>query len=437
MGSARPTNRRPALRSARQGSSAAKVRPRPSAWWVAPTLVLLALACQPAAAPPSTPINQIAAAAEPTASPRPFGGLPVQDPFPAATTTVANGQALLWSPWPMEGRDPQRTGRSPSVGVAQPRLIWSADIDPPSFGQSISWSDGSMYVGTATGRLVSYSPTGSPSWSFSATGPLTTPAVGPDGTVYVRAGDGTLFALHPDGRRRWTTDIGAPPSMLGPAPVVGPDNYGYLTSYHSSMVYLVQPGGFFQWAYNARARTLGGAAVGTDGLIYFGTADGKLRSMDRELVERWVFDVGSPVISSPALGPDGSIYVLTEHGLLAVAHEGRQLWSIPSCWQNGAPAMWPSVALDGRVQVANCAVGRDGKILWQAPTHGPWTTPAALDSDGNAYFGSGSVLTSVATDGTARWSYTAEGEVGPPSLGAFGSVAFTSRSADRLYLLGR
>jgi outer membrane protein assembly factor BamB len=340
----------------------------------------------------------------------------------------------------MEGHDPQRSGRSATVGVSEPRLSWSPAIDQPSFGQPVFGIDGSVYLGTEGGKLLSFTPAGQLAWSFSATGPVPSPAIGPDGTAYLRGGDGTLYALGPDGRRRWTTDIGAQPPMLGPAPLVGPDSYTYLASYHSSLMYLVQPGGFFQWAYNARARTPGSPAVAADGLIYFGAADGKVRALDSEQNEQWTFDAGGPVISSPAIGPDGTIYFLTgggQSGLIALDRAGRRLWSAAPCWEAGAPVLWPAVASDGQIQVANCAIAKDGKVRWKAPLAGPWATPAALDADGNAYYGSGRVLSSVAPDGTPRWSYSAEGEVGPPSLGAYGTVALSSKSVDRLYLLGR
>src|SRR5205823_10708650 len=79
------------------------------------SLLLILLACQRSPSPPPTPAAgpapaaspPTAASAAPIPSPSPLRGLPVRDPFPAATTTVANGQALLWSPWAMEGRDPQ------------------------------------------------------------------------------------------------------------------------------------------------------------------------------------------------------------------------------------------------------------------------------------------------------------------------------------------
>lgn len=425
------------------------------AWRALPTLrllgLLLAVACQPnptvppaptpMAAPPTIAPRPAAASPEPASSPRPFGGLPIQDPFPAATTTVAGGQALLWTPWAMEGRDPQRSGRSPVVGAQQPRLLWSAPIDEPSVGQAVFAADGSVLVGTASGKVQSFGADGKPGWTFSAAGgPVPSPAIGPDGSVYARGGDGSLYALRADGRRRWTTDIGAPPAKLGPAPLVGPDRYVYLGSYQSSLVYLVQPGGFFQWAYNAHARILGGVAVGAGGLVYFGSADGKLRAVDRELVEQWVVELGDPVVSAPALSLDGKAFVLTggaAPALVAVDRTGRKLWSVAPCWSGGAPLIWPAVAVDGGAQVGNCAVGPDGRVRWAAAVSGPGVTPAALDGDGNAYFGSGSTITSVGPDGSPRWSFAGEGEVRPPSLGPFGQVAFSTRSPDRLYLLGR
>lgn len=352
--------------------------------------------------------------------------------------SAADGQALLWTPWAMEGRDPQRSGRSPTVGVEQPRLVWSTPIDPPSFAQPVFARDGTLYVGTVAG-LTAVGGDGRVRWTYAVPGPVPTPAVGPDDTVYLRGGDGALYALHPDGQRAWTSDIGAPPLRLGPAPIVGPDRYLYLASYQSTLVYLVQPGGFFQWAYNARARVPAAVAVGLDGTIYVGTADGKLRALDREMNETWSAELGGPAASAPAVGPDGAVYLLVgdgRPGLAAFDGQGRRRWSAGACWSEGAPVQWPAVAADGRLQIGDCALASNGSVAWRTPSTGP-TTPAVVDADGNAYFASGAVVTALRSDGTARWAYRAEGEVGPPSLGPFGAVAFSSRSPDRLYLLAR
>src|SRR6266540_4199104 len=220
-------------------------------------------------APPGATGSVVPPAAAPTnANPalerRPIG-VPTVDPFPCATTAIAAGAAILWAPWPMEGHDLQRTNRSPIVGPRVGRVLWSVEIDAPSFGQVVEAADGTLYVGTESGKLQAVRPGVGVAWSFQASPPVPTPALGPDGSVYLRGGDGTLYALRSDGGRRWTTDIGAEPKLLGPAPLVGPDSYSYLTSYHQGLAYLVQPGGFFQWAINTQARTLAGRLWGRTG----------------------------------------------------------------------------------------------------------------------------------------------------------------------------
>lgn len=190
-------------------------------------LLLLVGACR--GAPPPDPT---ATAAPPTAPATPPAPTPERrptepakaDPFPRATTTVAETGAVLWAPWPMEGRDLGRTNRSPIVGPRAGALLWSVEIDPPSFGQVVQAADGTLYVGTETGKLQAIDRDGV-RWSFETAGPIPTPAIGPDGTIYTRGGDGALYAIRADGRRRWTTDIGAEPRRLGPAPLIGPDDY--------------------------------------------------------------------------------------------------------------------------------------------------------------------------------------------------------------------
>ena len=362
------------------------------------------------------------------------------DPFPRATTTVADGQAVLWAPWPMEGRDLQRTNRGPIVGPHSGHLLWSVAIDEPSFGQVVQGADGTLYVGTMTGKVQAVRPREGVSWSFAATPPVPTPALGPDGTVYLRGGDGTLFALRPDGRRRWTTDIGAEPQLLGPAPLVGPDSYGYLASYHQGLVYLTQPGGFFEWAVNTGARTLAGPAVGPDGTIFAGAADGSLRALDREAVERWRADLGVPITSAPAIDPSGRLHVLAGEGpseLVAVAPDGRVAWRTPACWGRGAPVLWPALASDGRVQVGACAIGASGAVRWSAAIAATWTTSSTLDADGQAFLAAGRAVYGIDANGSISWRLDLDSaELMPPSLGSAGTLYVAGARPHRLYAIG-
>ena len=154
----------------------------------------------------------------------------------------------------------------------------------------------------------------------------------------------------------------------------------------------------------------------------------------------WSLNAGAPVAGSPAIAPDESLVVLLggpSGGLLALDSQGKRRWLTPPCWTAGAPLLWPAVAAEGWIQVADCSVGADGSVRWRTPSSGSWTTPAALDADGNVYVGTRTTMSSYGPDGSLRWSYQAEGQVGPPSIGPYGVVAFSTRSPDRLVVLGR
>ena len=397
-----------------------------------PTTLPAPTSAPPTPAPTATSVN-------PALERRPIG-VPTIDPFPQATTTVAAGQALLWAPWPMEGRDLQRTNRSPVVGPRVGQVLWSAEIEEPSFSQVVEGADGTLFVGTENGKVQAIKPGGSVIWSFTATPPVPTPAVGPDGMVYLRGGDGALFSLRPDGRRRWTTDIGAEPKLLGPSPLIGPDSYGYLTSYHQGVVYMIQPGGFFQWAINTHARTLAGPAVGPDGTVYAGAADGILRAIDREGLERWRVDLGGPVSGPPAIGADGAVAALIGEGgaeLVSVGADGRVRWRTPGCWGRGAPLMWVALAVDGRAQVGACSIGPNGDRAWSASLRASWTTPSVLDGDGQAFTAAGEAVYALGPDGTVRWRLALESvALMPPSIGSNGTLYVAGARPNRLYAIG-
>jgi len=410
--------------------------------WLLALALLPLLGCQ--FAPPGATGSVVPPAAAPTnANPalerRPIG-VPTVDPFPCATTAIAAGAAILWAPWPMEGHDLQRTNRSPIVGPRVGRVLWSVEIDAPSFGQVVEAADGTLYVGTESGKLQAVRPGVGVAWSFQASPPVPTPALGPDGSVYLRGGDGALYALRSDGRRRWTTDIGAEPKLLGPAPLVGPDSYSYLTSYHQGLAYLVQPGGFFQWAINTQARTLAGPAVGPDGMVYVGAADGTLRAIDREGLELWRANLAGPIVAAPMVGPAGQIFILIGEGgveLAVVEAGGGVRWRAPRCWQSGALALWAALAADGRVQVAGCAISPSGAEAWRAPIEAAWATPAVLDAEGQAFFGAGRDLYAVGPDGGVLWRLTLDSDsLGPPSIGSGGTLLVGGSRPSRLYAIG-
>ena len=309
--------------------------------------------------------------------------------FPEATVTVAQGQVRLWSAWPMEGRDPQRSGRADVAGPDTNGLAWSIDVPAqPSFAQVAQAADGTSYIALEEGGVVAVSSTGQIRWRFTppVVGPSPSPAVGPNGTVYVRAADGTIFALKPDGTRRWTTDIGSDERRLGPAVLVGPDSYLYTTSYASTLAYKLQPGGSSVGAQPA-TRTLA-AAVTTDGIVYAGTEDGSLRAIDADGFERWTTRLDGPVVGPPSVDLLGRAYALVGGSpphLVALDEAGRTRWRASACWTPGAPLQWSALGLNGQIQVGNCAIDDRGSAAWRIDVDEP-STPAVVDAQGTRYF---------------------------------------------------
>lgn len=64
-----------------------------------------------------------------------------------------------------------------------------------------------------------------------------------------------------------------------------------------------------KWAFKIDTRITSSPAVGCDGVIYFGSVDGRLYALNQDGAEKWVLQVGDEITASPAIGRDGTIYI--------------------------------------------------------------------------------------------------------------------------------
>ncbi|MEO0081855.1 MAG: PQQ-binding-like beta-propeller repeat protein [candidate division WOR-3 bacterium] len=159
--------------------------------------------------------------------------------------------------------------------------IWSFHIDGGVERGPAIGSDGTIYVGSVAnpigGSQPSYfyaiRPNGSQRWRFLADGHIrVTPAIGTDGTIYFGTQAGTFYALNPNGTIRWSYSAGvrfwaSPPVITFGGVICVGSNEGRLLAFN--------PDGTLRWTYTAGG-TIGPLAIGTDGTIYFGSADGYL-----------------------------------------------------------------------------------------------------------------------------------------------------------------
>lgn len=139
----------------------------------------------------------------------------------------------------------------------------------------------------------------------------------------------TVTEVNPLGQRVWQQKLGpaAPVATLGAAdadtlsnrvglssPAVGPDGTIYIG--HADGLYaLAAADGAVKWRAGA-ALVASSPAVGADGAVFFGSADGKLSAVSPGGKPLWSVQTGGQVNSSPAIGADGAVFAASDDGLL-------------------------------------------------------------------------------------------------------------------------
>src|SRR5207248_2219710 len=68
--------------------------------------------------------------------------------------------------------------------------------------------------------------------------------------------------------------------------------------------------GDLKWSFTTGGAVRSSPALGTNGLVYFGSSDKKVYALEAGTgSKRWQFNGLSAFLSSPALGPDGTVYI--------------------------------------------------------------------------------------------------------------------------------
>jgi outer membrane protein assembly factor BamB len=210
------------------------------------------------------------------------------------------------------------------VGTADGKLVavapdgsavkWSATTNDTLGSSPAVAADGTVYVGSSDRKLYAFTRDGSTKWSFETGGAiLGSPVVGGDETVYVGASDGKLYAIAPDGKARWTYMTGGPitgaPAVRGGVVYVGSDD--------KQLHAVATTSGQRKWAY----ATLGSVAspvVQVDGTVYVGSADGRLYALSPSGLLFFAVNAKGPIRSAPAIADDATLYVTTENALVAI-----------------------------------------------------------------------------------------------------------------------
>jgi outer membrane protein assembly factor BamB len=234
--------------------------------------------------------------------------------------------------------------------VTPARAVFRRTLDPIASSPAIG-GDGTIYVGTSTGKLVAlFADGGSVKWTATTNDTLgSSPALANDGTIYVGSSDHSLYAVRPDGSPRWSL---ATAGSVG-SPVIGGDDTIYVGS-SDGKLHAVTPDGKERWSY-ATGGPIGGAPCVRGGVVYVGSDDKKLHAVDAATgARKFTYDtlgaVATPIVGSDAKvyfgSADGNLYALTPSGLLffAVKAKGR-IHSAPALGDDGTLYVTTDTAL--------------------------------------------------------------------------------------------
>ena len=195
-------------------------------------------------------------------------------------------------------------------------------------------------------------------------------------------------------------------------------------------VALDQPPGTKVWDFYTGAAIQSSAAIGSNGMIYFGTDSGKLYAFYPDGRGQWEFPTGDRIVASPAIGADGTIYVGGYNGIFyAIAPEGVERWRFRA---NGPIASSAAIGPDGTICFGTLnnrlfALRPDGSKAWDLAASDPVIGSPAVDAWGTMYVPSADgVLAAIdLRSGNVKWEFEAPNRIlSSPAIGADGTIYF-------------
>ncbi|MDP7011585.1 MAG: PQQ-binding-like beta-propeller repeat protein, partial [Verrucomicrobiota bacterium] len=226
------------------------------------------------------------------------------------------------------------------------------------------------------------------------------------------------------------------------SPAIGTDGMIYFGSYDDK-VYALNPDGTKKWEFAAGGDVKSSPAIGADGTVYVGSWNNKVYAINPDGSKKWEYATSGIVESSPTIGPDGTIYIgSTDQKLYALNPWGTKKWEFATTDKVSAP---PIVGTDGTIYFGGednkvYALNSNGSKKWEFVTgagiHGVQSS-LAIGPDGTVYATShndGKVF-AIESNGTKKWEYTTGGNIfSSPAIGTDGTIYIGSYD-NKLYAL--
>ena len=317
-------------------------------------------------------------------------------------------------PWPMCCHDTRHTGLSPYHTADVPAVMkWRLQTDWVDGGIAIDYN-GTLYYGSNDWYMNAVYPNGTFKWRYeNGNYNEATPAIGDDGTIYFAGWNCYLYAYAPDGTQKWNYDCGSTISYGSPA--IAPDGTIYVTTMDpKNLLVAVNPDGTEKWRYQTGQWMTSAPAIGSDGTIFFGSADTYIYAVNPNGTLLWRYKTGDYVMGSASIATNGTVYIASWDGYLYALNpvNGSLVWR---CRIGDGSKVNPSIGPDGTIYIGGkdlYAIFPNGTLRWtfvlDSNSFVTWSSPA-ISADGIIYFGTnigdgiGGDFIAVNSNGTERW----------------------------------
>ncbi|MBC8486038.1 MAG: PQQ-binding-like beta-propeller repeat protein, partial [Bacteroidetes bacterium] len=325
--------------------------------------------------------------------------------------------SLADTSWPMFQGNVRHTGVSlhnnNATGTPTSTPKWITTLSTPGPIVPVIGLDGSVYIGTGSGKLYKVTATGTSSifYDVGINGTIEAPALASDGTVYM-TDNKYLYALTADGQVIWKYSV-----YNTSAPVIALDGTIYIAS--DSYLYALTPNGEQIWRSPmlSNSRWIMSPVLDSSGNIYTVGKSGPcsscqivyaLNPLDGSII--WQTNPGS-YYTSLSLDDQGTLYVgsfTASSGLYALnSSDGSQKWhspvgdileSIPSINQD---IVYVGTYDNGTVYAIN---KDDGSVNWTYYIGGNISASPIIDNNGVIYIGSDNKkFYALNSDGSLKW----------------------------------
>jgi len=216
---------------------------------------------------------------------------------------------------------------------------------------------------------------------------------------------------------KWCFETGG---AIGSSPAIG-NNGNIFVGSADGKLYAIAPNGSLLWNYETGNSVRSSPAICNNETIYFGSDDNFIYAVNPDGSLKWRYETGGDVRSSPSIGGDGTIYVGSyDHQLYAINPDGSLKWTYIIAenysYNHSIGYSSPAIGTDGTVYVGSqdenlYSISYKGELRWYYETDRDEShcyylrSSPALNNDGTVFIGSPNwTLFALDCDGSLVWN---------------------------------